>query len=531
MKKLFANQEHNVESLLLNTFLDGNSVGIAPTGAGKTLMMCHFIDRFCKEYKLRNGVDPRCLSLVHLDKVREQNFLEMRESFPAIPSGIIKGENMRVGKQVYFSTIQSMVRFIENKGFWARNTFDLIFIDECHHAQAESYLKIIETAKKYSDARERPFYVVGITATLNRGDGKGFGDIFTNLAFKETIENLTKMGQLVPALVKQQTIFPDKPELLRDNDAISGIFKRIKNNIKNSPDRNKHIVFIDGISRAELLTNMLNQDGIGATCVHSKQNEYIKNSNYQDFESISSGVKVLINDDICTEGYNCPLIDAVHLVKQYGHKSLVQQAVGRGLRTLNQYNSSGISHFKHNCLVFDYGMNIQKGEPLDVEPDFSIPLKEKTAKGEQEGFSGGAGSVADINDYRMSRKQKTFAVYTRTLSVHFYYNIYIVEILLQYDWAILRISTKDKERDILTKQNGRNIDIEDISCDVFDKKYEEVSNRKELLDVVESLQTQPCDDFFKRKLVESGDIMANSMYTARSKWYFHKYKEDILKDF
>ena len=58
-------------------------------------------------------------------------------------------------------------------------SIDMLVIDEAHHAAANSYVKIIEHAKKLNPN----LYVFGVTATPNRGDKKGLRSIFSNIAY------------------------------------------------------------------------------------------------------------------------------------------------------------------------------------------------------------------------------------------------------------------------------------------------------------------------------------------------------------
>jgi superfamily II DNA or RNA helicase len=78
---------------------------------------------------------------------------------------------------------------------------DLLVVDECHHAPAQTYQKIIEA---YPDA-----VLLGLTATPCRGDGRGLGGIF------EVMLQCPQVAALVEQkyLVKTRVYAPLKPDL------------------------------------------------------------------------------------------------------------------------------------------------------------------------------------------------------------------------------------------------------------------------------------------------------------------------------
>jgi hypothetical protein len=70
---------------------------------------------------------------------------------------------------------------------------DLLFVDECHHARARTYERLIAA---YPNA-----ILIGITATPCRGDGRGWGNIFEVLVEAPSVAELTRLGYLVPAKI------------------------------------------------------------------------------------------------------------------------------------------------------------------------------------------------------------------------------------------------------------------------------------------------------------------------------------------
>ena len=89
-----------------------------------------------------------------------------------------------------FSMIQTMSR---DRNLRDRPLFDMVVIDEGHHAAAPTYTKVINAVREDNDDAE----IVGFTATPNRGDGKGLRSIFNNCAHQIELATLIREGFLV----------------------------------------------------------------------------------------------------------------------------------------------------------------------------------------------------------------------------------------------------------------------------------------------------------------------------------------------
>lgn len=85
------------------------------------------------------------------------------------------------------ATIQSMLNSLEE---FEPKDFDYIIVDEAHHAASESYIKVLDYFK--------PSFLLGLTATIDRTDGKDLLAIFENLGHKLDIKTAIELGKLVP---------------------------------------------------------------------------------------------------------------------------------------------------------------------------------------------------------------------------------------------------------------------------------------------------------------------------------------------
>ena len=154
-----------------------NTIVVAPTGAGKTIMLSALI-------KNRYQNNKSVLVLQHRDELVSQNSIKFNKVNPDISTSIVDGSQKNWNGDVVFSMVQTLSR--ENNLSTMR-PIDMLVIDESHHAAAESYKKVINKVRTDNPKSE----IIGFTATPNRGDKKGLRNVFNNCSHQ--IEVATHM--------------------------------------------------------------------------------------------------------------------------------------------------------------------------------------------------------------------------------------------------------------------------------------------------------------------------------------------------
>ena len=129
----------------------GNTLVVAPTGAGKTIMLSALVGERHKEGK-------KILIMQHRDELVEQNKLKFKKINPYITTSIVNGTVKHWDGDAVFSMVQTISR--ENN-LQKRPKFDMVVIDEGHHAAAPTYRKVIDAVKEDNEHAE----IVGFTAT------------------------------------------------------------------------------------------------------------------------------------------------------------------------------------------------------------------------------------------------------------------------------------------------------------------------------------------------------------------------------
>ena len=146
----------------------GNTLGVAPTGAGKTIMLSAVTGEMI-------GDGAKACVLAHRDELTAQNRAKFQRVVPGVATSVIDATEKSWGGQVAFAMVPTLAR-ASNLADMPR--LDLLVVDEAHHAVADSYRRIIDRVREANpDAR-----IFGVTATPNRGDRKGLREVFDNVA-------------------------------------------------------------------------------------------------------------------------------------------------------------------------------------------------------------------------------------------------------------------------------------------------------------------------------------------------------------
>ena len=161
-----------------------NTLGVAPTGAGKTIMLSAVVrDRIA-------GTSAKAAVLAHRDELTDQNRSKFHRVAPGISTSVVDASEKSWAGQVTFSMVPTLAR---EANLAAMPALDLLVIDEAHHVVADSYRRVIDHALQ----RNPMCRVFGVTATPNRGDRKGLRQVFSNVSDQIRLGELIASGHLV----------------------------------------------------------------------------------------------------------------------------------------------------------------------------------------------------------------------------------------------------------------------------------------------------------------------------------------------
>lgn len=295
---------------------------VLPTGTGKTVVFAKIAEE-C----VRNG--NRVLILAHRGELLEQASDKILKA-----TGLIcateKAEQSCLGSW-YRITVGSVQTLMSEKrlSHFPTDYFNTIIIDEAHHCISESYQKIL----RHFDSAN----VLGVTATPDRGDMKDLGQVFDSLAYEYTLPQAIKDGYLSP--IKALTI----PLALNlsgvsmqagdfkasDIDtALDPYLEAIADEMLEYCADRKTVVFLPLVKTSQKFRDILNGKGFRAAEVNGSSED--RAQILKDYEN--GKYNVLCNSMLLTEGWDCPSVDCVIVLRPTKVRSLYCQMVGRGTR-------------------------------------------------------------------------------------------------------------------------------------------------------------------------------------------------------
>ena len=301
-----------------------------PTGTGKT----HLLTAIVREFLHRS--DTQVWIVAHRRELVEQ-----------IEETVAKYGIKKEAEAVKVMSIQWL----------SRNWKDidrepgLIVIDEAHHALAETYR---ELWVRYPEARK-----LGMTATPCRLNRKGFTELFDALITSWSISEFIGKGWLsvfdyvsIRANSVEQRLIDTLRKRGADGDyqvkemnellnRRSGI-GRLYESIEKYASGKKGIVYAISIAHARQIATYYSVRGVMAVAIDSKTPALERKRLVEDFRQ--GKIKVLVNVDIFSEGFDCPDVEFIQLARPTLSLAKYLQQVGRGLRK---------SGNKESCMLID----------------------------------------------------------------------------------------------------------------------------------------------------------------------------------
>ena len=295
---------------------------VLPTGTGKTVVFAKIT-----EDQVRDG--DRVLILAHRGELLDQA-ADKLSRVTGLKCATEKAEETCLG-QWYRVTVGSVQSLQQEKRLarFPADYFGTIIIDEAHHAITDGYRRVID---HFPDAR-----LLGVTATPDRGDMRDLGAVFDSLAYEYTLPQAIKDGYLVP--IKALTV-PLKLDIsgvgTQAGDFKPGeldtaldpyLYQIAAEMAKTCADR-KTVVFLPLIKTSQKFAQILRERGFAAAEVNGTSAD--RSAILADFEA--GKYNVLCNSMLLTEGWDCPSVDCVIVLRPTKIRSLYCQMVGRGTR-------------------------------------------------------------------------------------------------------------------------------------------------------------------------------------------------------
>ena len=321
---------------------------IAATGTGKTVIAAFDYLRACERAETR----PRLLFLAHRREILEQAQATFRQVLRDHAFGeLCVDGNVPEQWEYVFATIQSAAGALGERV--AADHFRFVVVDECHHAPADSYQRVLRLL--------RPEVLLGLTATPERSDGKSLlPDFGGRIAAELRLWHALNRQLLVPfeyygvadaagtdleklRWSRRGYQLDELSTLYTGNEArVDLIVEELRRRVVD-PRRVRAIAFCVSVEHAAFMASALTARGIPAELVHGDSPDDIRRLAPQRLRERS--VNVLCTCDLYNEGVDLPFVDTLLLLRPTTSAALFMQQIGRGLR---------LSDGKTSCLILDF---------------------------------------------------------------------------------------------------------------------------------------------------------------------------------
>jgi DNA repair protein RadD len=355
-----------------------NPLVVLPTGAGKSLVIGALVKELLKPTE-------RIVVLAHRKELLLQNAAAIARVYPEANVSIYS--HSAGSKDLSGDVIVAGIASIANVPIEKLPGIGYIFIDEAHlvsNADTGQFRSFIQKLNAESGVA-----VIGFSATPFRMKGgylhQAKDGIFTKLAHEVSVSTLIDGGYLAPFVNKSSVVRVDLSNLASSpDDFVQREYDPLYNNdkmvseavldiISYSQGRNSWLLFCSSVEHAHKVCAELMKHQVNVAVIDGKTPQEERDLYIQHFKS--GKIKAICNCDVLTVGFDAPNVDLIALLRPTKSPGLYVQMIGRGAR---------LSPGKENCLVLDYGQNIERFGPIDklrlrqsfgkVESE-TIPLK------------------------------------------------------------------------------------------------------------------------------------------------------------
>ena len=347
---------------------------VIPTAGGKSLCIAQVAKDAVTLWK------GRVMILAHVKELVEQNAGKLRSICPELKVGVYSAglDSRETDAPVIVAGIQSVYNKIE-----AFRPFDLVMIDEVHMVPPDGegrYRTFLEAAKRVNP-RVR---LIGWTATPYRTQGglickpeNLLNEVCYEVGVKELINrgyisNITaKAGKHSPDtdglhIRAGEFVAEDVEKLMGEDRLVSSACEEI---VRLTKDRQACLVFCTSVAHCRKVASMIKKLS-GEECaivtgdtpadereetIRRLRGETLK----EDFFTEKPPLKYCCNVSVLTTGTDIPRLDTIALLRPTNSPGLLVQMVGRGFRLSPDTG-------KTECLVLDYGRNIERHGPIDM---------------------------------------------------------------------------------------------------------------------------------------------------------------------
>ena len=304
--------------------------------------------------------------LSHVKELIAQDHAELVSYWPEAPAGIYSAglRKRDIQAQIIVAGIQS----IHKKAYDLQNV-DLVIVDEAHLIPRTSntmYRRFLEELRQINPYLK----IIGLTATPFRLDSgklhEGDGALFTDIAYDVPVTQLIDAGWLCPPMsVSSSTQIDTSGVHTRGGEFIAGELEHAamdpnvitaiaREMVERGQDRRGWLLFGCGVDHSKAMADAVRAYGISVETIFGDTPEVERDNIIAAYKR--QEIRCLCAMNVLTVGFNARHVDLIGVARPTKSTGLWIQIVGRGMRLFDG---------KDDCLVLDWGGNIQRHGPID----------------------------------------------------------------------------------------------------------------------------------------------------------------------
>jgi superfamily II DNA or RNA helicase/HKD family nuclease len=306
---------------------------VAATGTGKTLLAAFDYQRLCRE----EGGRPSLLFVAHRKDILEQSLGAFRAVMKDSNFGELHVGSERAGAWRHvFASVQALHG--RTLAEIARDHFDVVVIDEFHHAEAPTYLRILD--------HFRPKQLLGLTATPERADGKNVIERFGSPTYELRlwhaldrkllspfhyfgIDDRTDLSGIAWSGGRYADSDLDRAFVEAGEERARLVIRELLEKVEDL-ERMRVVAFCATIRHAEFMADQFRRVGLEAKALHSGLSADVREELVGSFRR--GELPIICTVDLFNEGVDIPEIDTVLFLRPTESATVFVQQLGRGLR-------------------------------------------------------------------------------------------------------------------------------------------------------------------------------------------------------
>lgn len=364
-------QDKAIKKILASIIAGKNPLLLMATGTGKTVVFIKVAGK-CIEYNMK------VLILAHTEELVDQAIDKAYNILNIIPEKEKAEHKASREAEIVVGSVQTMQKTRLEK--WPKDHFQLIIIDEAHHAVADSYQNILNYFTNYS--------LMGATATGDRADDKELGIVFNEIAYEYPLHLAIKEGFLSKIVGYRVTDLDIDLTQLRvtgkdytDKQLGEVMLKYIiplANSIKKTTSGKKTMIFMPDVKSSAVMAEQLQRIGLDG--------DYLSGDRKKERGDILYKFKVgqtshLVSCNILLEGFDEPTVEAIVILRPTASRPLYCQLVGRGTRLSAGKSELQLIEFTYNSsrlnLVQPYELFATSNYPEKLRDSIENPGSEE----------------------------------------------------------------------------------------------------------------------------------------------------------